>query len=127
MDSRPDKDEKKDEQEISEKGADSRSYNGPIRFMNLAESLRSPADLEIPVATSHNVLFAAGSLKSAAILLPIACQMGAELRSYVHFALMSRSEMEMDELRQVNGVDDSCHIKFHGMAGVFCDWRLNQG
>jgi len=27
------------------------------------------------------------------MLLPVACQMGAELRTYVHFALMSRSEM----------------------------------
>lgn len=63
---------------------------------------------------NKNVLFAASSLKSAAALLPIACQMGTELRSYVHFALMSRSEIGLNELRAVNGVDDSCHIIFHG-------------
>ena len=102
-----------------DKSQSGRSYNGPVKFLNLAESLQAPVDITAEVATNQNILFAAGTLKSAATLLPLACQMGAELRSYVHFALMSRSEMEIHELRQVNGVDDSCYIRFHGTAPKF--------
>lgn len=90
------------------------SYNGPVVFLELAESLHAIASTRGGSVTNKNVLFAASSLKSAAALLPIACQMGAELRNYVHFALMSRSEIAMDELRAVNGVDESCHVIFHG-------------
>jgi hypothetical protein len=63
---------------------------------------------------NKHILFSAASLRSAATLLPIACRMGSELRSYVHFALMGRSEIGLDDLRAVNGVDESCNIIFHG-------------
>ncbi|KAK3390382.1 hypothetical protein B0H63DRAFT_519608 [Podospora didyma] len=89
-------------------------YNGPVVFRNLAVSLQAiTATTKGGYSTNKNVLFAASSLKSAALLLPMACQMGAELRSYVHFALISRSEIPIDELRAINGVDDSCEIIFH--------------
>lgn len=65
---------------------------------------------------NKNVLFTASSLKSAAALLPVACQMGSELRNYVHFALMSRSTIDIEELRALNGVDESCHVIFHGKS-----------
>ncbi len=90
------------------------SYSGPVRFLELAPSLHVIASTKGGFATNKNVLFAASSLKSAATLLPMACQMGSELRSYVHFALMSRSDIELEELRQINGIDDSCQIIFHG-------------
>jgi hypothetical protein len=89
-------------------------YSEPVKFLDLAESLHAIASTRGGFLMNKNVLFAASSLKSAAALLPIACQMGSELRSYVHFALMSRSEIDIDELRAVNGVDDSCHVIFHG-------------
>lgn len=92
-----------------------RDYNGPVRFIFLGETLHAIADTKGTSPVNKNVLFAASSLQSAAILLPLACQMGRELRSYVHFALMSRSEISIDELQEVNGVDDSCQIIFHGM------------
>lgn len=90
------------------------SYNEPVMFLELAESLHAIASTRGGSLTNKNVLFAASSLKSAAALLPVACRMGSELRNYVHFALMSRSEIDMDELRAVNGVDESCHVIFHG-------------
>lgn len=89
-------------------------YSGPLKFMNLAESLHAIAGTRGGFLINKNVLFTASSLKSAAALLPIACQMGSELRSYVHFALMSRSEIDIDELKALNGVDESCHVIFHG-------------
>lgn len=121
------------------------SYDGPIVFKNLANSLHAISGTHGGFAENKNILFAASSLKSAALLLPIACQMGSELRSYVHFAVMSRSDISVEELREVNGIDDSCHLIFHGMlrfviAGssadkcrcppgfcIFCDrWALSQ-
>ena len=101
------------------------AYDGPIRFEKLGSSLHAISGTRGESKDNKNVLFAAASLKSAALLLPMACQMGAELRSYVHFALMSRSEIPMDQLREVNGIDDSCHIIFHGMASSF-EFQLGQ-
>ncbi|RYP56210.1 hypothetical protein DL771_011997 [Monosporascus sp. 5C6A] len=90
-----------------------RTYNGPVRFLELASSLHAIAPTKGSMTVNKNVLFAAASLKSAATLLPIACQMGTELKSYVHFALMSRSNIDLAELQKVNGIDDSCHLIFH--------------
>ncbi|ROW16582.1 hypothetical protein VPNG_01676 [Cytospora leucostoma] len=90
-----------------------RDYNGPVRFLYLGETLHAIAGTKGTSPVNKNVLFAASSLQSAASLLPLACQMGRELRSYVHFALMSRSEISIEELQEVNGVDDSCQIIFH--------------
>ncbi|KAI1142367.1 hypothetical protein F5Y05DRAFT_370698 [Hypoxylon sp. FL0543] len=90
-----------------------RIFNGPVRFLQLAPTLHAISGTRGTMLVNRNVLFASSSLKSAATLLPIACQMGSELKSYVHFALMSRSDIEIQELRKVNGIDDSCQIIFH--------------
>lgn len=89
-------------------------YDGPLRFLELAESLHGISGTKGTQMLNKNVLFIAGSLKSADSLLPIACQMGKELRSYVHFALVSRNEIPLQQLREINGIDDSCNILFHG-------------
>lgn len=94
--------------------ASGHDYNGPVRFLELAETLHAISGTKGSAEVNKNVLFVASSLRSAAILLPLACQMGKELRSYVHFALISRSEIPIDGLRDVNGIDDSCQIIFHG-------------
>ncbi|KAI1377732.1 hypothetical protein F4677DRAFT_45827 [Hypoxylon crocopeplum] len=90
-----------------------RTFNGPVRFLELAPTLHAISGTRGTMVINRNILFASSSLKSAATLLPIACQMGRELKSYVHFALMSRSEIEIRELRKVNGIDESCQIIFH--------------
>ncbi|KAK3688525.1 hypothetical protein B0T22DRAFT_459652 [Podospora appendiculata] len=88
-------------------------YDGPLTFPHLAVSLQAIYETRGTWDVNKNVLFAASSLQSAAALLPMACQMGSELRSYVHFALMGSSDMGIEELRAVNGIDDSCQIIFH--------------
>ncbi|KAK3323504.1 hypothetical protein B0T19DRAFT_450275 [Cercophora scortea] len=93
--------------------AQDRGYDGPLTFPHLAVSLQAIYETRGTWDVNKNVLFAASSLQSAAALLPMACQMGSELRSYVHFALMGRSDMGIEELRAVNGIDDSCQIIFH--------------
>lgn len=66
-------------------------YDGPVRFLELAESLHAIIETKGTAPINKNVLFMASTLTSASKLLPIACQMGRELKSYVHFALLSRS------------------------------------
>lgn len=98
------------------KGADvaARDYDGPIRFLELAESLHAIGETKGSSQVNRNVLFVASTVASVNALLPFACQMGRELRSYVHFALISRSEIAWKQLRDVNGIDEGCHIIFHG-------------
>ncbi|KAI0844486.1 hypothetical protein F5Y00DRAFT_197876 [Daldinia vernicosa] len=90
-----------------------RNFNGPVKFLELAQTLHAIGGTRGTMAMNRNILFATSSLKSAATLLPIACQMGIELQNYVHFALMSRSDIDIRDLRKLNGIDDSCHIIFH--------------
>ena len=60
-------------------------------------------------------LFAAASLKSASILLPIACEMSIRGMNQVHFALLGRDDISMDILKSVNGITKECKITYHGM------------
>lgn len=103
------------------------NFNGPIKFYQLASTLHSVTTRgSSPI--NQNVLFAAASLKSAASLLPIACDMGIRARNYVHFALMGRDDISMDILKSVNGVGKDCGITFHDARPDFSvsssDWRM---
>lgn len=91
-----------------------REYDGPLRFLNLAESLHAISETKGSSQNNRNVLFMASSIPSANKLLPIACAMGRELRSYVHFALVSRDEIAVDQLRDINGIGEGCQVIFHG-------------
>ena len=86
-------------------------YDGPIKFYYLANSLNaalSGAD------SRRNVLFAAANLKSVANILPIACDMALQERNVVHFAVMGRENVGIQEINQANGVTpDSCPISWH--------------
>ncbi|KAK7997978.1 hypothetical protein PG989_006018 [Apiospora arundinis] len=90
-----------------------RTYNAPPKFLELASTLRAIGATHGALLVNRNVLFAASSLKSAAAILPVACQMGTELRNYVHFALMSRSEIAVEDLLKLNGIDEDCHLIIH--------------
>ncbi|KAI0910085.1 hypothetical protein F4823DRAFT_388239 [Ustulina deusta] len=107
-----------------------RNFNGPIKFVNLAVSLQAISSTRGSQVNNKNILFAAASLKSAATLLPMACQMGMGLKNYVHFALLGRSDIHMDRLWEINGIDKSCIIIFHdarpNYAGISTDGRLEK-
>ncbi|KAL7950255.1 hypothetical protein V8C42DRAFT_309974 [Trichoderma barbatum] len=91
-----------------------KSYNGPLKLPHLGTSLQAIiAETSGRVQQNRNVLFTAASLQSAALLLPMACQMAAERQNYVHFALMSRSDMPMRELLAINGIDKGCPLIIH--------------
>ncbi|KAK5625038.1 hypothetical protein RRF57_000754 [Xylaria bambusicola] len=93
-----------------------RNFNGPFKFLNLAMSLQAISNLRGSQPENKNVLFAAASLKSAATLLPMACQMALGTKNYVHFALLGRTSINMKQLWDINGIDKSCIIIFHGMT-----------
>ncbi|KAK1593866.1 uncharacterized protein LY79DRAFT_669078 [Colletotrichum navitas] len=111
-------------------GPEHHDYNGPVKFHRLAGSLHGIAATKGSQPVNQNVLFAASNLKSLSTLLPFACKMGTELRSYVHFAVMSRSDMDLDDLKKINGVDDTCYIIWHDARADFStlstDARLEQ-
>jgi hypothetical protein len=90
-------------------------YDGPIRYPALASSLRAITATGGASPLNRNVLFAAASLQSASTLLPMACQMATERESYVHFAFMGMSDIEMLALLEVNGIDKTCPLILHGM------------
>ena len=91
-------------------------FDGPIKFYRLAVSLHSVAALSGYNGANKNVLFAASSLKSAAEILPLACEMANWKRNDVHFALMGRDDIEVSEVKSLNGVSSECNIHWHGMV-----------
>ncbi|KAL2200575.1 hypothetical protein P885DRAFT_66233 [Corynascus similis CBS 632.67] len=101
-------------------------YNGPLLFRNLLPSLEAIQSTEGASSVNKNILFAAASLKSAALLLPLACQMGGELRNYVHFALVGGSGIDMGRLRALNGIDETCQVIFHDFATTSTPERLKR-
>ncbi|KAK3906891.1 hypothetical protein C8A05DRAFT_40343 [Staphylotrichum tortipilum] len=102
------------------------AYSGPLRFPKLVGSLEAISSTGGASPVNKNVLFAAASLKSAALLLPLACDMGNELRNYVHFALFGGSEITLDDLRSINGLSASCQVIFHDFATTSTTERLRQ-
>lgn len=93
-----------------------RNYGGPIQFPELDKTLQNIAGTGGSSERNRNVLFATGSLRSAATLLPMACQMAANEQNHVHFVLISRSEIPMADLLKANGLEESCKLFAHGMA-----------
>ncbi|KAM5348181.1 hypothetical protein ACJ41O_008005 [Fusarium nematophilum] len=88
-------------------------YTGPLKFPELAKTLRNIQATGGSYERNKNILFAASSLRSASTLLPMACQMSAQEQNFVHFALSSRHEISLKELLQINGIDESCKLIVH--------------
>lgn len=94
--------------------AEEHYHDGPIKFYSLASSLHGVARLGGQHELNKNVLFAASNLKSASELLPLACEMAGWKRNDVHFAIMGRDDMDLAEIRKINGVEEWCDIHWHG-------------
>jgi len=91
-------------------------YDGPITFYKLATSLHAVVRLIGHAGVNKNVLFAASNLKSAAEMIPIACEMARWERNNVHFAFLGRDDLAMEEIMLINGVTGECKINWHGRA-----------
>lgn len=90
-------------------------YNGPVRYLRLAQSLyRARQSLRHP-EDNNGVLFAASDLQSVADLIPLACEMARHQINTVHFALMGRDEVSIEGIQRVNGIsDENCPLYWHG-------------
>ncbi|KAL2267669.1 hypothetical protein VTJ83DRAFT_4946 [Remersonia thermophila] len=109
----------------------SAAYSGLVKFERLAETLQDlPGGVGPSASNSPNVLFAAANLRSAAHLLPLACRMGEEGLNNVHFALLGGTGISINDLKAVNGIDESCNATFHDgrpdMATKSATKRLRQ-
>ncbi|KAL9585855.1 MAG: hypothetical protein Q9203_004083 [Teloschistes exilis] len=102
--------------------AEKHYYDGPIRFYKLAVSLHAISRLRGHIEANRNVLFAASNLRSASELIPIACEMAGWDRNDVHFAFMGRDDLDMDELKLLNGVDNECNVNWHDARPDFSIW-----
>ena len=94
--------------------AEEHYHNGPIKFYMLAASLHSAARLGGQHETNKNVLFAASNLKSASEIIPLACEMARWDRNDVHFAVMGRDDMDIAEIKRLNGAEEDCNVHWHG-------------
>ncbi len=93
------------------------SFNGPIKFYELAATLVAIAkNTKSGGLDTGHVLFAAANAKSAATLLPLACEMTTFKRNHVHFAFMGRDDISLELLKEVNGVKAGCNVWFHGIT-----------
>ena len=91
-----------------------RPIEGPIRFVFLGHSLHGISRTNGHRPKNRNVLFAASDLKSAADIIPLACEMGRWKRNFVHMAVFGREELPIDDIKKVNGVtEESCDIFWH--------------
>jgi hypothetical protein len=98
-------------------------YDGPIKFYRLAPTLGFPTASS---QANRNVLFAASSLTSASHIIPLACDMSKQNRNKVHFAIMGREEITIENLKQVNGVSDGdCDIIWHDGRPDYAPYSSN--
>ena len=89
-------------------------YAGPVRFYKLAKTLQSIGRTMGHRTDNRNILFAAANLKSAANLMPIACEMARVDKNFVHFALLGRDAIPLEDVLEINGVDrTTCDVFFH--------------
>ncbi|KAL8928906.1 MAG: hypothetical protein Q9172_000744 [Xanthocarpia lactea] len=105
--------------------AEKHYYDGPIRFYSLAASLYPISRLRGHLESNKNVLFAASNLHSASELIPIACEMASWDRNDVHFALMGRDDLELEEITLLNGVDQDCKVNWHDARPDFSPWSTD--
>ncbi|KAL8782658.1 MAG: hypothetical protein Q9213_005197 [Squamulea squamosa] len=100
-------------------------YDGPIRFYSLAASLYAVSRLRGQFELNRNVLFVASNLRSASELIPIACEMATWDRNDVHFAVMGRDDLDLDDVKLVNGVDEECKVNWHDARPDFSPWSTD--
>ncbi|KAI7554702.1 hypothetical protein KC331_g357 [Hortaea werneckii] len=107
--------------------ADMHYYDGPIRYHRLALSLRGIQRTKGSALDNRNVLFSVSSLKSAANLMPMACEMARWDRNYVHFALHGRDSLPLQDILEINGVSkEDCPVSFHDARAEYSEYSSDQ-
>lgn len=90
------------------------SYDGPIRFYNLATTLHQIGTIADFRPGNRHVLFAASDMGAATSLIPLACEMAGWKRNTVHFAIMGRDKTPIPQIVEMNGAGGAqCPIYWH--------------
>jgi len=88
-------------------------YEGEMNFYELPSSMQSLNRFGGSRIRNQYILFSASSLQSAAVLIPMACEITRRGNNYVHMAFMGRNDLSIQEILEANGVDRSCEVIFH--------------
>ncbi|KAJ4165004.1 hypothetical protein LMH87_006654 [Akanthomyces muscarius] len=88
---------------------DARHYKGTLKFRALSASLRQLSSARLGTG-ANTVMFAASNVQSAATVLPMACQRAASQNDRIYFVLFGDSDIELEKLLKINGIDKSCKI-----------------
>jgi hypothetical protein len=101
-------------------------FNGKIEYPRLSGSLDKLGRAPFGKA-SGRVLYAASSLKSAANLMPLACEMGRVNKSEVHMAFFGRNALPLLEILSVNGhTQQDCNVMFHDGRADFAEYSTER-
>lgn len=83
-------------------------YSGPVRYYKLSSSLSQVIRIQGRARNTH-VLFIAADLRCVSNILPLACEMGRQEKNHVHFLIVSRDDMSLDDILAANSISrDSC-------------------
>ncbi|KAK6332409.1 hypothetical protein TWF696_003125 [Orbilia brochopaga] len=105
------------------------TYDGPVRFVHLYETLSRVQQFHFRLRNPH-VVFIAASMNTASILAGLACEMSAAKRNVVHLVLAGRSEISIEFFKKANGMahNDACSVVIHDArpdkAGISTDARM---
>lgn len=90
-----------------------RYYEGKIQLYSLSYTLQAAAARGGQRDQNDNVVFAAASLRSVSLLLPIACEMTRWRRNHVHFVFLGRTSLPILDILRANGIGDECDVFWH--------------
>lgn len=94
-------------------GINGEVYDGPVKFYELADTLRSHSH-SLDTHGKENVVFVLYDLRSAASLTALACEMGLHNRTRVHMVLVCPQENAVSEIVAVAGIrPQDCPITWH--------------
>ncbi|KAF3926549.1 hypothetical protein AA313_de0201785 [Arthrobotrys entomopaga] len=104
------------------------SYNGPIRFLGLYETLYKIQQYSFRLQNRH-VVFVASNMNTASIISGVACEMSQIKRNMVHLALVGRNELSIEFFKKANGLaGEGCGVVVHDgrpdYASVSTDERM---
>jgi hypothetical protein len=89
-------------------------YDGPVKFFEIQTTIGIANRMGGYHERNRIVLFAAASLPSASVLIPMACELSKQTTSFVHMAFMGRNDLSIFEILRLNGVDTrTCRVYFH--------------
>lgn len=90
-------------------------YNGNVELPQLLATLQAESSM-LRHGVSSSVMFAAANLQSAALLIPMICEMARTTTNVVNFAYFGRDDLPLDKIQEINGAKNGCNALWHGSS-----------